>query len=46
LTAQPSNWPELSPDHTLLHQLQRLGPEKVRMLGLELARVEGLVADD
>ncbi len=42
LTRDPTKWPELSPDHFLVHQLHRLGAEKVRQLGLLVARREGL----
>jgi hypothetical protein len=45
LEAEPEAWPELSREHTLVHQLHRLAPERVRALGLQLARRERLVAE-
>jgi len=43
LEIEPEAWPELSPDHTLLHQLHHLPPEKLRKVARELARREGLL---
>ncbi len=43
LQAFPENWPELSNDHMLVHQLHLLPPEKVRAVGQRLAQLEGLV---
>lgn len=43
LEIEPDAWPELSPDHTLVHQLHHLPPEKLRGLARELARREGLL---
>ncbi len=44
LEIEPEAWPELSPDHTLLHQLHHLPPEKLRKVARELARREGLLS--
>jgi hypothetical protein len=44
LEAHPERWPELDPNRVLLHQLHHLGPERVRELGLLLARRAGLVS--
>lgn len=41
----PVAWPELSEEHTLVHQLHRVGPERLRELGRTLARREGLLRD-
>ena len=45
LASEPEAWPELSSAHSLLHQLHHLGPERLRELGLELARRERLMLD-
>lgn len=42
LGAHPERWPELDPGHVLVHQLHRLGPERVRELAHMLARRKGL----
>ncbi len=42
---EPAAWPELSEEHTLVHQLHRIGPERLRELGRTLARREGLLRD-
>ena len=38
----PTRWPEIDSDRVLVHQLHRLDPERVRELGLLLARRKGL----
>jgi len=42
---EPEAWPEIDPEHRLIHQLHWLSPERLRELCLELARREGLVGD-
>lgn len=42
LEREPQAWPELDPDHVLVHQLHLLSPEAVRRVARELARKEGL----
>ena len=42
LMQDPSAWPRLSTEHTLIHQLHHLSGEQVRELGRVLARREGL----
>ena len=42
LEREPQAWPELDPDHVLVHQLHLLSPEAVRRVARELARREGL----
>lgn len=42
LERDPKAWPELDPDHVLVHQLHLLSPEAVRRVARELAREEGL----
>jgi hypothetical protein len=37
-----AEWPEIDPSRTLVHQLHRLGPERVRELALELAKRKGM----
>jgi hypothetical protein len=41
LQGRPESWPRLSAEHTLLHQLHRLGPEELRGLALRVARRPG-----
>lgn len=41
--AHPERWPELDDEHVLVHQLHRLGPERLREAALMLARRWGLV---
>ena len=43
LQGDPTAWPRLSTEHTLMHQLHRLDGEQVRGVALELARREGLI---
>ena len=45
LAQHPEDWPRISPDHVLGHQLHGLEPEQVRRLAEGLARREGLYAD-
>jgi tetratricopeptide (TPR) repeat protein len=42
LERDPKAWPELDPDHVLVHQIHLLSPEAVRRVARELAREEGL----
>lgn len=42
LAADASEWPEIDPERTLLHQLHRLPKERVRELALRLAEREGM----
>ncbi len=44
VTRSPGGWQEIDPGAFLVHQLHRLGPERVRELALALARRRGLVA--
>jgi len=41
----PEGWPELDPNHTLVHQLHWLGAERVREVSLALAQERGMVRD-
>jgi hypothetical protein len=45
LAEDPERWPELDPDRMIAHQLHRIGPGRLRGLGLRLARREGLSAE-
>ncbi|MCP3916610.1 MAG: hypothetical protein GY711_13725 [bacterium] len=43
LESEPEAWPELDPGRTLVHQLHRLAPERVRVLARAQAEEVGLV---
>jgi len=45
LAAHPQRWPELDPQRVLVHQLHRLSAERMRELGLLLARRKGLIEE-
>jgi hypothetical protein len=43
IAAKPSDFPEIDPDRTFVHQLHRLPPESLRELALRLAKKKGMM---